>query len=325
MQCKSYDNVKEAIRAEIRDINNIRPGDRVLIKPNLCNPVEDAVTHPEFIRAVIELVKEITPNVILADLPAVNEPGITEEVLFETGVMDVLKLTKTRFSNIEKSGFYTRAIKNYKVLEQTEFAKIFFYADVVINLPKLKTHGLTYLTGAVKNLMGLMHMGERQYIHEMDKQGFADALLDVYNFMRKKTTLHIMDAVWAMEGKGPIDGELTNLGVVLADTDAVSLDYAACSLTGHDPLLMPIEKRARGFEINKKNHAPLPFKKHPNYGRDNDLMPVINEDCRMCGACQRACPAHAITAGNKQMIIDKDSCIKCYCCIENCSHRCINI
>ncbi|MGM5482168.1 MAG: DUF362 domain-containing protein [Nanobdellota archaeon] len=331
-KCTSYDEVKNSIRKALDELGGIekfvKSTDKVLLKPNLCNPVKDAVTHPEFIKGMIEIVKEITPNVFVADFPAVNEPDITVEVLKKTGIMDVLKETKTKYSNIEYSGFVAKPLLYYKVLEKTDFAKIFFHVDVVINLPKLKTHGVTYLTGAVKNLMGLIHMDERNYLHKnFDKDGFSNGLLDILTFLRPKIKLNVMDAVEAMEGFGPVEGDMINFNRVIASEDALSLDFASSEMTGHKLELMPILKAAK----KRKMLSPVgdfkrqQFKQHPNYGRDNDLVPWIDENCKNCGNCVKSCPADAIIQENGKLKIKEDECIKCYCCIENCKYKCIHI
>ncbi|MFW6014338.1 MAG: DUF362 domain-containing protein, partial [Candidatus Nanoarchaeia archaeon] len=226
-----------------------------------------------------------------------------------------------------KAKFIVQDIQNYKILEKTDFAQVYFYVDTIINLPKLKSHALTYITGAVKNLLGLIHMGERQYLHGFDDESFCHGLLDVYSFMKPKVKLNIMDAIDVMEGnKGPVHGDLTKAGKIIASDDAIELDWAAAQLTGHDPEKILTNKLgvARGLgKPNTMQIEPIRFNRHINYVKKNKLVPFIDENCTLCGVCAKNCPANAIEMKENKYVIN-DNCIKCYCCLESCPNNAIS-
>ncbi|MFW6383498.1 MAG: DUF362 domain-containing protein [Nanoarchaeota archaeon] len=349
-ECPNYLNVKEAVKHSINDLGGIKKfvskEQKVLIKPNLCEPQKAetaAVTHPLIIKAIIELLKPVTRNIYVGDLPAINKSGITKETIVTSGLMQVLRETKTPYVVFEDKPFIPKEIDNFLVLEKTDFASIYFYADVVINVPKLKSHGLTYLTGAVKNLFGLIHPGERQYLHKNFKEPeFSKGLIDIYSFMKPKVKLNIMDAVLAMEGdEGPSYGDPVETGYILLSADAVALDTVAAKITGHSPLAIPTNKYGNmnwpgSGEINKIKSLGSPikevrFKPHSNYTnrnekiKENKAVPVINDNCIKCGNCKDACPVNAIKWHNNSLIINEKKCIKCYCCLENCVHGGISI
>ncbi len=325
-----YENVKEDLKSALDEIGGlssfIEKNQKVLLKPNLCNPVYGSVTDPRVIRAMIELVKEITPNVYLGDLPASTEKNITFDVLQKTGIRDVLIQTKTPYINFTKTRFVVREIKDYKFFEKTDFARAFFHVDAVINMPKLKSHGITYITGAVKNLFGLVHMGERKYLHGYENEKFCHGILDIYSFLKPKIKLNVMDAISIMEGdEGPVYGPMVNCGKIMAGDDAVEMDYAAAMLTGHDPMKLLVNKYAIERGLGKKadvSITPVAFQPHSNYVKNNKLQPFIKSECAKCGSCYNICPANAIDKINDEYSINSN-CIKCYCCLESCKYKAV--
>jgi uncharacterized protein (DUF362 family) len=117
-------------------------------------------------------------------------------------------------------------------------------ADVIINLPKLKTHELTLYTGAVKNLFGLCPGSHKTRYHALSmltgKMG--DMLVDIYGLVRPRLT--IMDGIVGMEGQGPLEGSARNIGVVVAGKDSVALDAVCSSIINIDPMEVPTTKSA---------------------------------------------------------------------------------
>jgi len=351
IKCKDYSKVKESIKESLDLLGGlkrfIKRTDKVLLKPNLCDPVkreQAAVTDPVFIKAVIELIKEITPFVFLADLPALDKEGVTREVLLKSGIMDVLKETETKWVNLEKTGFIAKDIPYFKVMDKTDFSKVYFYSDTIINLPKLKTHGITYITGAIKNMFGLIHMQERKYLHSnFNDDGFSQGLVDIYSFMKPKVKLHIMDAVIGMDGdEGPCYGKPNNIGYVLASKDGVAIDAVAAKITGHNPLSILTTKYAHKRKIGIGNIYEIRivgnsletvrFNPHTNYKKRNDklkiskLTPHIDETkCKKCNSCYVSCPVNAIDEIKGNFIINPDKCIKCYCCVESCIYGAIRL
>jgi uncharacterized protein (DUF362 family) len=110
-----------------------------------------------------------------------------------------------------------------------ELPVVLLEADVFITLPVLKTHALTYFTGALKNQWGCLPQYDRILVHK-----YLDPLLaTLHRVLRPK--LAVMDGIIGMEGRGPSNGKPRRLDVVLASRDSVALDATAMRLVGLEP------------------------------------------------------------------------------------------
>jgi ferredoxin len=224
-------------------------------------------------------------------------------------------------------------------------------ADVVINLPKLKTHCQMMFTLGVKNLFGTVVAQRKAEWHCMagiDRDTFASLLLDIYLTIKPAVT--ILDGVWGMEGHGPSNGRPKKINLVAAATDAVALDTSVCNLLGGSLRLFPIFRKAQSRDIGEtdirriifKGDAPRSFAIHDfqipaldslavlpgslHWFAKNYLVskPVHEEKfCADCGQCEKICPAGAITVKNIKNTFDYDKCIRCYCCQEICPNNAI--
>ena len=220
----------------------VRPGQRVLIKPNLVlpSPPERAiVTHPSVLRAVVEQVQAAGGLPFIADNPVVlpvsrrgwesaYERAGWAAVAAETGARLNTSIVPQQHPHPE--GRLLRVVDTSSFLAE---------ADVVISLPKLKSHNFMRFTGAVKNLFGVVP-GTTKFGYHLKLQTaerFADMLLDLTSFVRPALT--IMDGVVGMDGDGPSGGDPFAAGVILASTDPVALDVAAIGVVGHEPLGVP--------------------------------------------------------------------------------------
>ncbi|MEM5793531.1 MAG: DUF362 domain-containing protein [Candidatus Aenigmatarchaeota archaeon] len=355
VKCDDYSRSKEAIKKSIDLLggleNFVKKGDKVLLKPNICEPLppeKHANTHPEFVRSVIELVKECGGTPIIGELSAGNIPGRTNDSFEISGISKIARETKTKIRNFQEEEFIVKEIPDYLVLEKTDFAKAIFEVDLIINLPKLKTHGITFITGAVKNCFGCIHPEEREYLHRefSDRESFSNGLLDVYSFL--KPQLNIMDAIIGMEGdQGPSYGKPRKIGVVLASEDGIALDAVAAKITGHNPKAILTcrigEERGLGIcDIEKidlvgeridevvihdfKKHTLFnEYRKENGFGSDFIYEPyVVKEECIGCRACEMSCPVNAIKIENHPEF-DRDKCIKCFCCQEVCTTGAIKL
>jgi uncharacterized protein (DUF362 family) len=117
-------------------------------------------------------------------------------------------------------------------------------ADVVINLPKLKTHGISTLSVGVKNLFGLVPGTVKIGYHAKlrDSEAFCRGLVDIAAYVRPALTL--VDAVVAMEGNGPSKGDPRPMGALIAGRDVFAVDRVAEALVGMAPLTVPTNRIA---------------------------------------------------------------------------------
>jgi ferredoxin len=232
-------------------------------------------------------------------------------------------------------------------------------ADGLINLCKMKTHLFTVMTGAVKNLFGvipgLVKTGYHAKLH--DTMRFAGMLLDLARYVAPRLT--IMDAVVAMEGNGPGSGDPRPVGLLLGAEDPLALDVVAGEIMGIDrkenPILMAAEQREQkpsriedvdvigvelaevkvpDFKRSMVSAGALGLETIPWYQRILEpfaknaftVRPrVIWDRCIACGTCIEGCPVQAVSLVNERAYIEDDHCIRCYCCHEQCPEEAIGL
>ena len=356
VRCKDYTNAKDAIKESLKLIGGlekiIAPGNRVLIKPNVlaARPPEDAVTtHPVLISAMCELVSEIGGIPVIGDGSGIVSQGSTNtsRAFKVSGIEDVASSCGAELINFETYGYVEVNVPEARQFSRLHISRAILEADVIISLPKLKTHELTLYTGAVKNFFGTTPQKNRKQAHFLeDRKRFGEAVVDIYSVV--KPHLAVMDGVVGMEGNGPSNGTPISAGVIMASYDCVALDIVASELIGLDPLKVPTNKAAlsRGFGTVHPEIVGLPLEevkvrfKGPEGGitamipsflmrilrSQLTAKPFINTSrCAFCKACVLNCSAHAIEEVNKSLKINEGKCIQCYCCRELCPKDAVEI
>ncbi len=317
----------------------IKKDDRVLIKPNLLSPAlpEQAVlTHPSIVKAAVEYVLRKGARPLVSDSPAI---GSFEKILRESGIKDALRALDVTCRAFENSKHVDVGEPFYTI----EIAEDAMNADLVINLPKLKTHSQMLLTLGVKNLFGCI-VGYRKPEWHMrtgiNRVMFAKLLVLIYQSIRPSVT--ILDGILAMEGEGPgTRGIPREIGVLIGSQDACAVDSMVCKMIGLEPESLLTLKTAKELGIFQEcnevnghlpeirdfklpNMSPLMFGPKILHGfirRHLLQRPVCdNRSCRMCGECWTICPGRAISPHEKALCFEYDRCIRCYCCIEVCPH-----
>jgi uncharacterized protein (DUF362 family)/Pyruvate/2-oxoacid:ferredoxin oxidoreductase delta subunit len=357
-KCEKYD--LELIKQKISEtfmamggIEQLIPKDaRVFVKLNCVGPFEPELaitTNPVFVQAVIQLIKTRTDRILIGDNPAVKNIFYT---LRKCGIMDVIEKEKIAVFNPSK----LKIIRNPqpKMFSTFEVSEDMADADVLINLPKLKTHTLTYMTAAQKNLFGFIFGLNKSgwHVRASNPLEFGEALNDLYGAIlvhyQHKTMIHLCDGIVGLEGDGPSrGGSPITANIILASKDAVSLDRIACEIVhlSYDKLYVTKIAGERGYGVtNRKNihvigdalsecenirfrapknqmgHWGLRLLKH-KFIRNLILEhPSINQEaCAKCGECTKICPAKTmkITSGQFPSLTRKN-CIRCWCCAEVC-------
>ncbi|MEA3361902.1 MAG: DUF362 domain-containing protein [Thermodesulfobacteriota bacterium] len=324
----------------------IKPGQKVLIKPNLLagkTPDKAVTTHPEIVRAVIKLAQKAGGEVSLGDSPGIGSP---ENVARKSGILAVLEETDCRFVPLETS--VTIQPKG-GTFQQLEVAQEILDADVIINLPKLKTHQMMGLTCGVKNMFGAVVGLRKPRLHLQagtDKAFFALMLLELCETLAP--TLTIVDAVVGMEGEGPGSGDPVQIGALLAGSHPQAVDTVATELVGLQPRQVYTQQQAidtgrpyTELQQLKLSGDPLESLKinnfHPakmtdvNFGLKGGLKHYLRNSltarpepdhnlCRLCNDCVTHCPPQAMKIEDSRLQIDYDQCIRCFCCQELCPH-----
>ncbi len=328
------------------------PGRTVLLKPNLVSPhpPEDAVTtHPVVVEAVARLCRECgVRNLWIGDSPA---GAHNDAVLWErTGMRQVAARTGARLRS-----FTVRDLKSVACgAERVPVPVWLDEVDVIISLPKLKTHALTGLTCATKNVFGLV-VGEAKsmaHARHPSPESMSLFLAEVYGRLRPH--LSIVDAVIAMEGEGPTNGRPREVGVILAGSDAAAVDAVCAQMLGISPEELPTLRRVRELELGETRLERIAtvgdgaacldnVRLKPSMARWLQRIPapvfklatyllasrprVLRKHCVKCGACARICSQKAIVWDEiaERYRVRKERCILCMCCLESCPHQAIEV
>lgn len=349
-KCATYEYpaVRDAVVGLLEPLGGmgrfVGPGERVLLKPNMLaakSPEAAVTTHPVLVRVVAELVREAGGEALVGDSPGL---GGFRRVAERTGIWLAAQEGGARLVPFDA----TVEVQGGGTFRRIAVARAYWEADKVINLPKLKTHEMMTMTCAVKNLFGAVVGTEKPAWHlkaGTSRELFARLLLEIY--LLKKPVLNIVDAVWAMEGNGPGNGDPVAVGALLAGVNAVAVDMVAARLAGISADLLPVEREARRMELpgsrwedvtllgsGLETFGQRPFRLPagldvqfglPGFlkqGLRNHLMPwpAAGERCVLCGVCRDACPPKAITIHDSALAVDRGRCIRCWCCRELCPH-----
>ena len=371
-RCGSYDTteLKEALDGIFKMIggleNHIRNAKRILLKPNLLSPTDPSLavtTHPDFIKAVIYAIKKAggdNCSIIIADSPGVSTPHTSKDLKNLYKVCGLLPLEKIKGVTLNlDTTFSLVSFKDARVLKQLEIINPVLDADFVINLPKFKTHSLTRVSGAVKNMYGIIHGRTKTLLHAkfIDIIQFNDMLLDIY--LGNMPGINIMDGVLGLEGEGPgASGKPRNAGLILGGTNAIAIDTVMASIMGFESSEIPLIRcaEARGlsgarledieisggsieefkiadYRLPRSNPLDTISKNRflksyvfPFIRNTLSLSPYQNMvKCTMCNTCIEICPEKAIIASKEKLIFDYKKCIRCFCCSEMCQYGAIDL
>ena len=350
VRCNTYEPelLKEAVSKVVDLLGGIssfiKTGDHVLLKPNLLSaksPERRVTTDPSIVHAVARLVLDAGGKPFIGDSPGLES---FRRVAAKTGMIEVAH--KLGIEVVELTHPTPVTPPATAVFKKLEIASQALEADVLINLPKLKTHSQMLLTLGVKNLFGTIvaqRKAEWHYMAGVNRNTFADLHLDIYQTL--KPSLTVLDGVWGMEGHGPANGRPRRLDLIAASEDAVALDISICSLLGIPLRSFPVYRAARARGIGETDVRQITFKglspevfSFPNFqvpALDSlGFLPgmfdwfnkrflvskpfQIETSCTYCGQCSEICPAEAIQLGAEKFSFDYDRCIRCYCCQEVC-------
>jgi uncharacterized protein (DUF362 family)/NAD-dependent dihydropyrimidine dehydrogenase PreA subunit len=351
-RCPDYDasSVRAAVEEAIEALGGwaafVKPGQRVLVKPNLLSdhPPEHAVTtHPEVVRAVLRALKGVGADPMVGDSPAsaVTVPQIWEKTGFaamcrEEGV-PLISFEGEGARHVERDGF--------SFTLSPALAK----ADVIVSVPKVKTHALTTLTCGVKNLYGCIPGYQKAALHKRHPRpaDFGRLLQAIADEVRPALTL--ADGIVGMEGEGPSSGTPVALGFVAASADAYALDLRLCEVLGMPPRSVPYlqrslsdtryaaicqlgptaaELRPKSFRIPSTVKARLvPRWVARLVAPLLWVRPTFDAAlCIRCGRCVSSCPAHVLELAKPVPVLVRPAgCIGCCCCHEMCPVKAIHM
>ena len=366
--CPDYEQAEVCIRALVEQMGGmdrfVRPGERIVLKANLLRaaPPESAIcTHPAVVEAVARLVKEAGGTPVICDSPggALHKEAVLRSLYEKTGMAAAAAAAGAELSM--DSSTRTVSLPEGKVLRQAEIITPVAEADGVIDLCKMKTHVLMSMTGAVKNLFGVIPGLSKVGYHAThpDHATFADVLLDLTGYVKPR--LSLMDGILAMEGDGPgSSGTPRQAGLLLAAANPLALDTAAGAIMNlprkDNPVLLAAERRGLtpcrmedveliGGTVEELRMADYKFPASTKSNLMDFLGPLARPaerlckkalsqtpridgaKCVGCGICAKSCPGQAIamTAPGKKARISQNACIHCYCCHELCPQKAVEL
>lgn len=321
------------------------PGARVLLKVNMLAakaPERGITTHPEVVASLVILLRELGCIVSVGDSPGGAIRGV-ERYWKNCGYADLSRELNFDLVNFEKSGSVTRISGGFNY----NIAKPVFEYDALINVCKFKTHMYCRLTNAVKNVFGIVPGMGKSVIHSyaVRPKDLAIHILNLYSLVH--FDLVIMDAILAMDGKGPsTDGHTRWDGILGAARDGVVMDTVMAHLVGLKPEELDTNREAwkRGFgkpleDIVIDGSASFDEFRIPRTSIFNIIPPFLGgiirpfirsiprstEWCTGCGICEKSCPVDAITIVNGRAKMNRKTCIVCFCCHELCPENAIVI
>jgi len=360
-RCESYDSheLMRSMEKCLDALGGIRryvsTGETILLKPNMLSPrpPEKAVTtHPEVVRAAIKLVKGAGGVPLVGDsCSGIGNESALRNLAEQTGILAVCEQERVEFE------LFTESTKvpfpDGKVAKSFELVSLLKKVDGIISLAKMKTHAFTGLTGAVKNLFGLIPgLKKAEYHFRMQEaKAFSELLVDLAECVKPRLT--IMDGIVGMDGDGPAGGNARNFGLILASDDVHALDAFFMEIAGtrmeRVPTVEIASKRGlvpndlagieviggerKSFRIKdfKMPSAPKTFGRIPIamgwlVGESIARKPVFSRSkCTLCDECIETCPAKALKKGKRRPSIDRNLCFRCYCCQELCAHDAIKL
>jgi uncharacterized protein (DUF362 family) len=247
---KQYEHFRE--HAPLKD-------KRVVLKPNLVEYHRDKVinTHPKVVGAVIDLCRrEGAAEVIVAEGP--GHWRNVEYLVAECGLGDILKEKNVRFVDINHDEPVKRPnLGQLTGLEAIYLAKTIATADVVISLPKLKTHHWAGATLSLKNLFGTVPgicYGWPK--NELHWRGIDNSIVDIA--LTRTPDLAIVDGIIGMEGDGPLKGDAKPLGALIMGHDLVAVDATCCRLMMINPEKLGYLVMGHSRRLGRMNAAEIP-------------------------------------------------------------------
>jgi uncharacterized protein (DUF362 family)/ferredoxin-like protein FixX len=349
--CDSYNQseIDNAITEALRKIDfNIKPNSKILIKPNLVSqntPEQGSVTHYTLIDFLCRYFKDKECKVVIGESSSFYIKGYTAKAYKTSKIADVAKKYSVPLVLFENEKIISVPKKNLKFLDELYLPEMINDFDLIVDVPKLKTHMLMRFSGALKNLYGLPPGGYKQLLHLKTKNinEFAEVLLDIYENVKPKI-LSVMDGVIGLDG-GPaaVIGKPKKVGYILASMNPLALDVIACQIVGYSPEDLPTITMAEKRNLIDVNNVKtvgeynkvifekllkgpiVDIEKESMLITDTYALPKVTSKCNLCGDCVPRCPTGAYEIKDGKLIFTKEKCIACYSCVPICPVKAIKL
>ncbi|OIN99375.1 MAG: hypothetical protein AUJ49_11260 [Desulfovibrionaceae bacterium CG1_02_65_16] len=326
-------------------------GKKVLVKPNVlraARPEEAVTTHPAVLRAVVECLADLgAARITVGDNPGVMGYGANEASFERAGLIEA-SLGHYENIGLDAEEVPFSVLGDTSVIATVSVSRAVLEADCFISLPKFKTHGLTVITGAIKNSYGILPGAQKARLHKLSgsPRRFQEVVVDVFRL--RPPDFILVDAVLGMQGNGPAGVDLRWVGRVIAGDNAVAIDGVICRMMGLDPARLRMLAKARelGLGDYADSARALIGKLTPLEGFRTPALDGLHHQqatrgfiesrvamrpkadparCTACGTCVAQCPAQALSIADGVAVVDKDKCIGCFCCQEMCPEKAISL
>jgi uncharacterized protein (DUF362 family)/NAD-dependent dihydropyrimidine dehydrogenase PreA subunit len=359
VRCETYDlpRVYNALRRGVELLGGldrfVQPGERILFKPNILageGPESAVATHPAVLEACVRLFRSSGATIRFGDSPGLEDAlhAAKRAGLYEAGLRAGANFGQFSVgAHMENEGG--------TLVDSFPIAQAVHACDGIVNLPKMKTHQLTRITGAMKNLFGCVPGKRKALYHVQFQDVFAFSRLIAELGMCLRPRLHVMDGIVAMEGNGPRSGDARPMKVLILSEDPVAVDATFCRLVAMDPAYVPTIRAGHEVGLGRYEAAEIeyvgddveslidpgfklvrkPVYANASYAHYRWLKaallpkPAIDASrCVRCGMCVEACPVPGKALRFKDgrrapPAYDHACCIRCYCCQEMCPHEAI--
>lgn len=204
----------------------VQPRDIVMLKPNI-NGTE-GLTQVELVESLVRLLLDFDVKKIFITESSFGNERMTDIFFHKSGYTELAKKYSVTLLNLNRSQALDVTVKRPHILKTLKIAREVFEADRLINIPVMKVHYATGITLALKNLKGLLVLGEKRHFHEV---GLDKAIVDLNNTV--KPDLNVIDGICCMERMGPRGGDPVDLNLLIAGASSVETDYVGSQIMEH--------------------------------------------------------------------------------------------
>lgn len=360
LRCENYD--VDLIEKKIREGFELLGGEeyvrkvipfnsKVMLKPNMLS-VEGqnsiVVTNHKFFEAVIRVLKDYSSDISFGDSPGFGDAKKAAEKI---GLLQVAERYGVKYADFNDSTHVK--LEDSILCRSWTVAKAPYESDVLITIPRIKTHAMAFYTGAIKNQFGCIPGTLKAAWHTRmpDANNFCKMLLDLNTLVG--TSFAIVDGIVAMQGNGPKSGTPYDLKSIVMGKSPSAVDSVAVRLIGYkDPLETPVLKeaydskwgvvlpedievvgekiedlKAKDFELCRKGGNFFFMNPQVNNFLRTLIAPnpiLIEDKCISCRRCQEVCPEKPRVIqmvdmnGKLKPTWNMKECIRCFCCQELC-------
>lgn len=279
----------------------IRKGDRVVLKPNIFSPqMPPITTDPRTMAALVKLALEAGAGEVIAaegrsiSTAKYRKANNTTRACSEfIGMTQAVEAAGGRMVFLEEEEFTEVEVPNGKVFKTVRTPKIILDADVLINVPAMKIHSLTYVTLGIKNFHGIISDEDKLFGHS-----YRELPAKLTDFFRvRKPDMTVISGIVGLESDHAEEGNPVDMGLIIAGKDVVAVDAVTCAVMGFDPFEVDTTRLAHEFglgvgdlnDIEVKGESiesvRRPFDR-PQIALDTELFPglrvIAGDYCRSC-------------------------------------------